>query len=78
MHLAIRESRDSKNITGARFTIDYGTGRRAEISMMEIPTVSGAAPFDDLRAEFERLGKAIQDAAGSPDNISWDRETHLE
>jgi hypothetical protein len=69
VRLTVLESRQSEKITGARFTIGYATGRNAEISMMEIPAVSGSHPFDDFRAELDQLGKALRDAAAAPGNM---------
>jgi hypothetical protein len=69
LHLVDLDERQSENITGARFTIEYASGRRAEVSMLDMPPVSGSAPFDDFRAELDQLGRAIQGAARSPQNI---------
>lgn len=73
VRLAILEKRQSENVTGTGFTIEYANGKHAEISMMEMPAVSGSAPFEGFRAELDQLGKKIQDAAEFPENILWCR-----
>jgi hypothetical protein len=69
VRVAVFESRQSDKITGARFTIAYAPGRTAEISMMEMPALSGDVPFEDFRAELNRLCKAIRETSQSAENI---------
>ena len=71
LNLVNLEAASSEKVTGARFTIEYATGRRAEVSMMDMPPVSSSAPFADFRAELTQLSQAIQEAARSPENILW-------
>jgi hypothetical protein len=71
LHLVHIERSRGEDVTGLKFTIEYKAGQHAEVSILDMPPVSGSAPFDDLRADLALLGRAIQDAAQSPQNITW-------
>jgi hypothetical protein len=69
VQVTVFESGQSDKLTGARFTIEYAPGRTAAISMMEMPALSSDVPFEDFRAELNRLCNALREASQSAENI---------
>ena len=59
------------DVTGVEFSIEYAPGRQAEVSILDMPPVSGSAPFAEFRAELVRLAQAIEKMAQEPRGILW-------
>jgi hypothetical protein len=48
---------------GAVFTVEYGEGRQANVSISDMPAILDEAPYKGLRAELRLLAKGLSEAS---------------